>query len=466
MIYRVFNIGGLNLKINPMLQKAGGLIRCVNFEDDMVGTKKKRPGYTTYLTSLSQSIDTFFSWRTNTGTQFWNYAASGGTLFYSTQGTGAWTVCGNGTFAAGSPVGNVDVRGTLMMIGDSVGTSRYTTDGTSFTDVAAAQKSNQFVLYQNRIYALGSSSLDASATGTFTDWTTDLLSEPLPFGGGGNNLFKAADRVIMTSKTGEMARWDGYNLVDLATDLGPSSKFSIGDVEDYRIYLNRVGYFGFGGGKPELISNPIEKQIYNDKGSGIVGTTFDNAPGIVHNYDYLCAVGTVTDDLTDETINRCIQKYNFQQDEWSNWEFANLPTAFGTYIDENSNKQLIFGDGTGQCYTYGGTNVSDNGVAISAVMEGVLHFGEPETDKKFNYFTVFANPGCEAEIQVAIGDTFTNAYKKWQSIGDFHDGIAELRFPGGSEGKLLFWKVIESSANARFHLYGFSIDANPLPQRK
>ena len=64
---RAYNLGGLNLKTSPFLHKEGEMIRCVNVENDMSGAKKKRPGYTTYLTSLSQSIDTFFSWRTNTG---------------------------------------------------------------------------------------------------------------------------------------------------------------------------------------------------------------------------------------------------------------------------------------------------------------------------------------------------------------------------------------------------------------
>ena len=302
--------------------------------------------------------------------------------------------------------------------------------------------------------------------GTPEDWTNDSSSINIPGGGRPLAAFKAADRITIAKSSGNVFRWDGFNLVDLATDLGPTSPYSVGNVEDYRIYLNRLGYFGFSGGKPELLSNPIEKQIYNDAGSGIVGTTFDNAPGIVNNYDYLASVGTVTDDLTGETINRTIQRYNFQQDEWSNWEFANLPTAFGTYTDASGVRQLIFGDSTGQCYTYGGTNVSDNAVAISAVMEGILHLGEPETDKKFNYFKVFANPGCEAQVQVAIGNTFSNAAKNWQPLGDFHDGVAELRFSGGAEGKLLFWKVIESSVNARFHLYGFAIDADSLPQKR
>jgi len=465
VVYRVFQIGGINLKVNPMLQNAGDLLQCVNMEDDMIGAKKKRPGYNTYLASLGLPIDSLFSWRTNVGTQFWNYASAGGSLFYSKQGTGAWTVCGDGTITAGERVGCADIQGTLLAVGDGVTDTRYSTNGTSFTTLAGCPASNQLINYHDRLYALGTIAAHFATGGTPTDWTTDSSSIDIPGGGAPRCMFKVADRAIMTKDTCNMFRWDDYSLTDLATDMGPSSPVSIGNIEDYKIYLTRLGYVGYGGSSPQLISNPIEKQIYNDVGSGIQGTVFDTAPGVCYRYDYLCAVGTVTDDLTGETINNCIHKYNFQQDEWSNWNFANLPTAFGTYLDQNSNKQLIFGDATGQCYTYGGTNTSDNGVAISAAMAGVLHFDAPEIDKQFNYINVFANPGCEADFQVAIGDTFTNASKNWVSIGDFHDGVAEFRFPGGSEGKLLFWKVIESSTDARFQQFGFTVNYDLITTR-
>ena len=155
--------------------------------------------------------------------------------------------------------------------------------------------------------------------------------------------------------SGLMYRWDGYNLVDTATRLGASSPYSIAQAEGYRFWLNRLGVFGYGGDKPQLISNPIQRQIYNNAGSGIVGATFDTAPGEVYRYDYLLAVGTITDDFTAETISNAIIKYDFNKNEFVNWKFSNFPTAFHSYRDASGNQQLIWGDATGQCYQLAGT---------------------------------------------------------------------------------------------------------------
>ena len=465
-VTRVFNIGGLQLKVSPFLAKEGEMIRCVNMENDMVGAKKKRPGYTTYLTSLGTEVKTLFNWTTNTGTQFWNYAFAGGTLFYSQQGTGAWTVCGNGTFTANeAQLGYVSVHGTLLMAGDGTAVTRHSTDGTSFTNTTSAPLASQFVHYQDRVHALGSVALHWATTGTPTDWISDSSSIDIPGGGGPLTAFKASDRIMVGKTTGDMYRYDGYSVFDLSTDLGPTTK-SVPEVESFKFILNRQGIFATSGGVPEIVSNPIERQIYNDIGSGIAGTIFSTAPGIAHKYDVLFSVGTVTDNLTDETLNRCILKYDYQLNEWANWQFANEPTAFGTYVDTLGDKQLIFGDSTGQCYTFGGSNNTDNGNAIESIMEGVLHLGAPEVDKKFNYIWVFANPGCEANVQVAIASTFTKARKRWMSLGNFVDGVAELHFPANSEGKLLFWKITEASLNTRFQIYGFSIDWDPFEGKR
>jgi hypothetical protein len=93
---KLTNVGGLNLRLSPFLHSQ--LIRAVNVTTNQIGAKEKRPGYGTYLADLGTQVQTLFNWTKNNGTQFWNYAYAGGTLHYSTQGTGAWTVCGNGTF--------------------------------------------------------------------------------------------------------------------------------------------------------------------------------------------------------------------------------------------------------------------------------------------------------------------------------------------------------------------------------
>ena len=451
---------GLNLGLNPLDHKPGQMIRAINISIDQFNAVKKRPGYNTYLGTVDGgAVLDLHNFTLDNGTQFWNYRNNNGTLFYSQQGTGSWTVCGNGTFTAGSHIGVGTLENTLI-VGDGVAATRHTTNGTSFTDTTAAPVASRFVDFQQRIYAMGTSStLFWSTTGTPTSWTgSDSSSVQIPGGGKLLDVMKVANNVVTTKNSGIMHRWDGYNLYDLSTNLAFTSPYSVANVEDYRFGLNRVGQFGFGGNKPEIISNPIEKLIYNDAGEGIIGTTFDNAPGVAHKYEYMLSIGTVTDDLTDETIPNAITVYDYQADDWSIRTFANRPTSWLSYKDASGSQQLIFGDSTGQCYTYGNNNLNDNGQPIECIMEGIIT-GNSLQDKKWNEFSIMMNPGCQAQVQIAISNTFTKGKKNWINIGGAEDGAVNFKFPSGSRGKFLFWKIIESSRNSRLHLYGLEFDA-------
>ena len=137
-----------------------------------------------------------------------------------------------------------------------------------------------FTEYEGRIYMSGTTSyIFYSTVGTVSDWTTD--SSSLLIGGAGKMgaIFKASDRLITTKNSGLIHRWDGESLVDLATQLGPSSPYSIGSVEDFRFWINRTGILTSNADKPQLISNPIQRQITNRSGSAIAGTAFDTIPG-------------------------------------------------------------------------------------------------------------------------------------------------------------------------------------------
>ena len=460
----VFNLKGLNLQLNPLNIQPNEPIRAVNVDSYEFGAKKKRAGYVTYLgTPDGAQVNTLFDWQRNNGTQFWNYRASGSALWYSQQGTGAWTICGNGTITNGSNVCQAVLEDTLI-VGDGAGSTRHTTNGTSFTNTTAAPIAVSLAEYHNRIYAAGTAlSLFWSTTGTATDWTTDSSSVNIPGAGKLLSNFKANDRMVATKNSGLMFRWDEYNLVDISTNLGPTSFQSIGSIEDYRFYLNRLGMYGYGGVRPEIISNKVQKQIYNDAGEGIAGTVFDNAPGVTHRYDYLLAVGTITDDLTDETISNGIIKYNYQLDEFLNYNFATLPKAWYSYKDASGSQQLIFGDASGQCYTFGGTATTDNGSTIEAILEFVVHFGTLN-EKKWNWFRASFNPGCQAKVAIAVTNTFVRGAKKWQDLGDASSGVVEYRFPAGAQGVFLFIKIYEASRNARFTLYGYEIEGDILPR--
>lgn len=447
------------------MKQGESCIRQINCDHDLIGALKKRSGYITYLgTPDNSKVVNLFNWTRNNGTQFWNYRLSGSVLYYSTQGTGDWTVCGNGTFT-GNNVGH-GILEDVMIAGDGVGSTRHSSDGTSFTNTTSAPIASDFVDYQGRMWAIGTASnAFYSTTGTASNWTTDSSSILIPGPGKLNKTFKNSDRLIFCKNSNSMFKYDGYTLLDMTTSLGPSSPQSFGEVENFKFWLNRLGYFAYGGNSPEIISNPIRRQIYNDRGSGIVGSVFDNAPGVAYQYHYYTAVGSVTDDLTNEPISRLVEAYDYQLNEWHNHEFAVLPTAFTTFKDVNGEEQMIFGDVNGQCYKMSGTALTDNGSPINAVMEYVIHAGDVKLLKKWNYLWVFFNPGCQARVQVSFADSFVRGKKKWIDLGDVSSGYKEFRLPDEARSRLMFLKVTESSKGERFDFYGFDYKFDPIDRR-
>lgn len=461
---RIYNFGGKQLRVSPALTNSGELLRCLNFDNDLIGAKTKRPGYGTFLgTANGSAVLDLWSWTKEDGTSTFVYRNSGGKVYYYEAGIGtgtAWVQSGNGTVTAGNHMGHAVLADTMIM-SQVGGTTRHTTDGTSFTDTTGAPKGQFLASYQNRIH-IGSASTDFwSAAGSGTDWntsgTSDSSSQTIPGPGKINGMFVSANRLNMPKSYGNVFRWDGYSLIQGPTDQGPSSPYSFAETEDYTFWLNRNGIFGYNGDRPEILSNAIEKEIRNKSGSAIAGTSFDAAPAGLHQFNYYLAVGTTTDDLTKETIGNAILKYDYQLNQFTDCKFAHFPTAWTTYKDNNGDIQFIFGDANGQCYKISGTAVSDAGEPIETVMEGVVNFGEPEQEKLFKSVWVTASPGCTAKVQMAISDTY-NKNKTWVDVGQFVDGIIEYSFKGSQRGRFLFFRFYDYSATAPFTIYGITIE--------
>lgn len=457
--------GGVNTYVSPV-QGDGQLIHAVNVVSFPYGAKTKRSGYSTFLgTADGSAVNSLFSFPNigNDSTKTNLFRASGSALYHSVQGTGAWTLSGNGTISAGSHFGAA-ILDNVLIGGDGVGSTRYSTNGTSFVDGTLAPIGEHFEQYQNRIYVAGTSNtLFYSTTNDATNWntsgTSDSSSLEIPGEGKLGKPFKTADRLIVTKSTGLMYRWDGFSLFDMTTKYGPTSPYSVADVEDYRFFTNQYGHFGFAGDRPKLLSNAIQRQFYNDKNTGIAGTAFSTIPAVCHKYDYMASVGTVTDDFTSRTISNAIIKYDFQKNEYLNWSFANKPTAWHSYNDVNGVRQLIFGDSGGQCYKLDNTVFTDNGSAITSELVYVFTYGVPAWEKKWNFWRGVFNPGCEAVVQFALADVYSYANLVWQDIGDVSNGFMEFRFPAGSRSRFLFIRIYDSSKTSRFALYHQNIQA-------
>lgn len=470
----ITNFGGINTQVNPLQLQDGNVVQSLNVTSQPFGAVTKRPGYTTFLTTVDGSaVQTLFGWWRQNGTQMNLYRASGNKLYYSLQGTGAWTQTGgdqSGTISPGAHFGHA-VLNDVMAGGDGFGSSRYSTDGTSFTSIANAPVSQFWLQYQQRGYALGTGAAFAySSANDISNWTTGGTSDSATFDVGGEGavsyLFKNSDRVLFVmSGLQSMLQWDGFNLVDLANDLGPTSPYSFDQSENLGFWLNHSGVYSYSGSAPQIISNPIQRLIYNNAGSGIAGTVFDTAPGGVHRYDYLLAVGATTDDFTGVTVNDAILKYDIRLNQFNTWQFADLPKSFYSYRDVSGIQQLIFGNSTGQVFRLDGTATTDNGTAIESLVQFVCWANTINPKNWFQYRMVF-NPGCEIKVEAAVTHNFSSRAKNWFPLNQAVDGVVTGRFPTElSQGEFLFIKVSDNSLTNGFTMYGCEIDFEVVVRR-
>lgn len=469
-----FNLPGLDLYHNPMfydyagevMANDGKIIRAVNVKSIPLGAKSKREGYVTFLgTTANQGsqVNSLFQWIQDNGTTSFLYCYAGSTLSYYdvAAGTGTdWIACGNGTFS-GTHVGYSILNNTLIC-GDGVGSTRHTTNGTSFTNTVGAPPGEFLEQYQNRVYIGGTGNiLSYSVTGDPTNWssvgTSDSSNLTIPGGGKINKVFKVADRLHISKMYGQIYRWDGFTLVDLATTLGPSSPYSMGTVENVSFYMNRLGVYICDSNGPQLISNPITRFFYNQANTGASGTAWGSAPAGIHRYDYYVAIGSTRDDFTNEPLNNAVVNYNFQKNEFLMQQYNDAPTAFTSYLDNTGSLQFLFGNASGQVMKTSGTAVSDNGNPISATLDMVFTANSPWIEKDWRWVWVFTNPGCEAQIQVALGSSFTKEQKKWIDIGQSINGVVQYRFPTGARSRLLFLRIHDSGRTAPWTFYGASL---------
>lgn len=472
-----FNVGGLNLYTNPLfhsfdsqvLQEDGELIRAVNVKSYPLGAKMQREGYTTFLGTTQtggSSINNLHTWTKDDGTSVFLYAYAGGIMNYASVGGTQtdWLPMGNGTFT-GTHVG-ISILNNVMIAGDGVGSTRHSTDGTSFTNTTLAPTSEFFESYQNRIYCTQGSSVFYSSYNDATNWSIALPNDSSSFTvlgqGSITKLFKTGDRLHICKANRDIFRWDGNSLVDLATTMGPSSPYSFGTSEDSVFYLTRLGINMCDPSGPQLLSNPIRGLVYNEAQTGVSGSAFGTSPGGIHNYDYYVSVGSVQDDFTSEPLNNAVFNYNFQKNEWLTYQFNDKPTAFCSYVDNVGSKQLVFGNSTGQVFQLSGSATSDNGNPISSVMEMIFHCNIPYLDKQWRWFFGFFNPGAEAQLSIAPTDTFVRGKKNWIDLGDATSGLIKYRFPTGLRSKLLHVRIRNASRTSRYIFYGATIGFVPI----
>lgn len=472
MIKDFFSSGGINLYLNPLIED-GALIHAVNVESFPYGAKRKRSGYVKLDIgngTLPATVTTIFDYSKSDGTTQYLLAKSGSVMYSAPSSGTAWTITGNGTFGnATSRVGRASLDNT-MVVGDGVGSTRHTTTGTSFTNTSLAPVANYFIDYQGRIHAAGTlSDVFYSSANDASNWqttgTSDSSSYKAPGGGKLNGITKVADRVVSFKTSGNMHKWDGGSLIDMSTTLATTSHWSIAKTEDYAMWINTLGHFGYSGGKPQLLSNAVQRYFYNRDQTGVAGTQFADIQSCVFRYDYLASIGTVTDDFLQRTVSNAVLKYDFQKNEYLLWSFANKPNCFHSFRHTDGTDKLLFSEGS-QIYEYSETATSDDGEPIEASLEFLFHMGQPQVEKKWNGVILFFNPGCQATIQVAFTNNLEERSRKYRTLPSVSTGVKRFLFGKNEnddvpQSNYMFLRIVEKSIDAPWTYYGASISADP-----
>lgn len=466
VLHRVFNLSGLNLKVQPLLLQDGQCLQCVNYDPLYIGAKTKRQGYVAFLDQIdSDEVKSLIYHHKADGTKFL-LRVSGKKIYKWAFSGDTWGTAVKSNLTTGLRMGHVSYDDTLCL-GNGTDNSMHTTDGSSFTDTSGAPKAKYWTQWKRRIYAAGNttapSTLFWSSAGSATNWSgsppSDSSSLTIPGPGKIDGVFTANNTVVISKDSGLVFHWDGTNLTQVSESLAPTSYESIAPVERSAFYLNRLGVYDYTTGLPRLLSNAIESYIYNSAGNGVAGSAFNTAPGVTYRYKYLVAVGDITG-CFGNSISNGILVYDFQLNEWGVYSFAHLPTAWVTYLDANSNETLCFGDASGKTYTYGSGN-DDAGAAIETKLEIFSTLDTPESNKTFRKFWVFTNPGCGASVKVYLTDSFTKERKDPISVGDVKEGVADKDFPTRDAlKKYLFVKVTERSKGEPHTFYGYSVQAD------
>lgn len=467
MNYSITTFRGVKQNLSPLNHTDGDLLVCQNLDSYPIGAKTKRCGYTTYLGTLPNRVNSLFSWQKPSTGDLFLYAASNNGLYHSIEGTGDWTISGNGTITSVIPgVGHASLDDYLI-IGDGAGSTRHTTNGTSFTNTTLAPVGNKMCEFNQRIYIGGTNNyLYASELGSAAGWDTTTtnpsFSEPITGRGTISAVRNVNGEVLTTKSGGAMVHFDGYQKYQNPSSMGPISPWSMDEYNGIWFWINRDGMIAHDT-YPKVISRPVQDLFYSNFGTGVSYSYLQSGPGVVYKDDYMVSVANITSQLVPETVNDMVIKYNVPSNEFSWYKYAVRPYAFHRFIDRSGNEQLLFGENnSGQVYIRSGTATSDNGTAITARMMGFLDFGDPKKEKIVKEVAALTSPGCGATLQIAMSNTLDLNSLNWHTFPDLHSGYTAYSPPKPLRGRYCFYRLTESSTDKPFTFYSLMFDIDPI----
>lgn len=246
--------------------------------------------------------------------------------------------------------------------------------------------------------------------------------------------------------------------------IGCDAGRSVKNVDIFTFWLNKQGIWAFSGGKPELISTPIQPVI-----DGIADVTACFAGKSDENH-YRLYVGTLT--LEGYTFRNCVIQYTISTNSWSVYSYS-IPadtttdtiTSFGSF-DTGTAKRMYMGTSEGVVYVFSegadatpiytdGDQTNETYPITFMARTGELDYGLPHERKSANTLTVYSRNGEGMSVSV-LSDPATST-DNWSRVGQVYKDIEV--FP--INPRSAYWHQVEfteTSTNPPLELEGFSIN--------
>lgn len=368
------------------------------------GTLETRPGRVavneTPVTPASGDavIRSMFELRRSDGND--KICMNAGNTFYRLNGS-AWTAVGTFT-TANLRRSYCQFKEVLLGVDGTNDMCRY--DGTTLDAIAAAPKGTAMASHRGRVWIVHGKTLEGSAFGDETDWSTanNWVQLPIPVskGKGGTALFSLWDRLIIFCE-GQVFQLSGT---------GPS---------DFQITPLNLTY----GNKGSCYAvAPAGNDLYFADDRGYHGLSVTETQSLLGDVSYNYATGNIESDwqqiaaanlpnifsLHDKNNNLVLvfhstaganndsawagDYYHLDQRGMPTWtQYSNMPFACGAEVNSLSGKhELLFGGYDGIVYKQT-TSEQDAGVDIPVNLQYMTDLELPHFDKNLRHLLLFTS---------------------------------------------------------------------------
>ncbi len=451
------NFEGINRGVSPCLLKKSELIVCRNLYTDVIGAKTKRPGYATFLNAPdSNPVRNLIYFELGNGATKRLLRVSGTKIYVYSFTGGVWGAVAKTITDSTNRFSTAALSGKLFMCNGNFTPMVY--DGTDFNDVGTAPKGRWCAVFNRRIAVWGvvgnPDRLYLSKIDDPTDWSINANDpsaakyynvDPDSYGNltGG----AVASRRLTLFKEKAAYRFDGTDFAPVPTSEGLSSQAGIKELEDFVIYPNRAGVYGFIGDKPTPLSDYV-KDYYAGIASNYYDPLVERLAAGLWKQHYLLSVGAITD-KDDNTYSNVVLAYNQRLNQWFLWTFAHLPYAFEVYNDASGVRQTIFGDDNGNTYTF------DSGTADGTENIDTEIVTAPLGAKQYQRYHlrgigVVASPSASGKVFYDFSDN------DWQSIGELKGRYTTFMCPEEAIGVAPRIKIADNGNSASHTIYSIT----------